>query len=106
MSGLSVTRGKKGKRKHIWTVAAEYSKNASGNASLNCPCALYTGTHPPPFVGNNFFCESENPDERQSYPFQRVNDPLWDSQGCPAGSTCCDRGGPWFTTTVTKKKEE
>ena len=21
-------------------------------------------------------------------------------QGCASGSTCCSRGGPWFTTTL------
>ena len=30
-------------------------------------------------------------------------DPLWDSQGCASGSTCCDRGGPWFTTTLSQE---
>ena len=32
-----------------------------------------------------------------------LDDPLWDSQGCAANSTCCDRGGPWFTTTVDQE---
>ena len=32
-----------------------------------------------------------------------LTDPLWDSLGCASGSTCCDRGGPWFTTTLSQE---
>ena len=52
----------------------------------------------PPFVGDKYFCEAGtfSLSSAQWYP----DDPLWDSQGCASGSTCCDRGGPWFTTTL------
>ena len=61
----------------------------------------YPGTAAPSFVGENFFCESGNsgPYESKWY----LDDPLWDSQGCASGSTCCDRGGPWFTTTLSEE---
>ena len=97
VEGLSVTYGTP--RNHIWTFAAGRSKDRQGN---NCPCASpYPGTDAPPFVGENFFCESGNsgPLEAQWY----LDDPLWDSQGCDANSTCCDRGGPWFTTTLSQE---
>ena len=97
VSGLSVTYGSP--RSHIWTFALGYSKDYSG---YNCPCASpYPGPAAPPFVGENVFCESGNsgPVEVQWY----LDDPLWDSQGCASGSTCCDRGGPWFTTTLTQE---
>ena len=32
-----------------------------------------------------------------------LDNPLWDSQGCASGSTCCNRGGPWFTTTLSQE---
>ena len=32
-----------------------------------------------------------------------LDDPLWDSQGCASGSTCCSRGGPWLTTTLSEE---
>ena len=32
-----------------------------------------------------------------------LDDPLWDSQGCGSGRNCCDRGGPWFTTTLRQE---
>ena len=52
-------------------------------------------------MGEKYFCESGNtgPYEHQWY----LDDPLWDSQGCGSGSTCCDRGGPWFTTTLSQE---
>ena len=98
MSGLSVTYGSP--RSHIWTFAAGYSKDYY-DGCCNCPCASLPGEAAPPFVGENIFCESGNtgPYESQWY----LDDPLWDSQGCANGSTCCDRGGPWFTTTLSQE---
>ena len=97
VDGISVTHGSP--RNHIWTFAAGLSKDYN-YSSWNCPCALYPGPAAPPFVGEKFFCESANTGtwEGQWY----LDDPLWDSQGCASGSTCCDRGGPWFTTTLLK----
>ena len=98
VSGLSVTHGSP--RNHIWTFAAGLSKNYS-DPSFNCPCAVYPGQAAPPFVGEKYFCESGNtgPWDDQWH----LDDPLWDSQGCVGNSTCCDRGGPWFTTTLSQE---
>ena len=62
------------------------------------PVPPLLGSAPPSFVGENYFCESGNPGpfETQWY----LDDPLWDSQGCASGSSCCGRGGPWFTTIL------
>ena len=94
VDGVSVTHGSP--RNHIWTFAAGMSKDYN-TPCCNCPCALYPGSVPPSFVGEKYFCESGNtgPWAAQWY----LDDPLWDSQGCTNG-TCCDRGGPWFTTTL------
>ena len=98
VEGLSVTRGSP--RSHIWSFASGQSKGHN-YPCCNCPCALYPGSVAPSFVGENFFCESGNtgPYEAQWY----LDDPLWDSQGCASGSTCCDHGGPWFTTTLSQE---
>ena len=99
VSGLSVTSGSP--RKHIWTFAAGLSRDYRYGAA-NCPCALYPGPAAPPFVGENVFCESGN--TGRFNPFRwNFDDPLWDSHGCVSGSTCCDRGGPWFTTTLNQE---
>ena len=100
VSGLSVTYGSP--RSHIWTFAAGYSKDHNYGHCCSCPCASpYPGSAAPSFVGENIFCESgsSGPLENQWY----LDDPLWDSQGCTSESTCCDRGGPWFTTTLSQE---
>ena len=99
VDGLSVTHGNP--RSHIWTFAAGASKSANFS-NYNCPCALYPGPAAPPFVGENYFCESINSGSYQ-FGLWYLDDPLWDSQGCASGSTCCDRGGPWFTTTLSQE---
>ena len=96
--GVSVTYGSP--RNHIWTFADGASKDYN-YPNHNCPCAVYPGPAAPPSVGENYFCESGN-----TGPFKQqwhLDDPLWDSQGCVANSTCCDRGGPWFTTTLSQE---
>ena len=99
VSGLSVTSGSP--RKHIWTFAAGLSRDYRYGAA-NCPCALYPGPAAPPFVGENVFCESGNTG-LLDLSHWHFDDPLWDSRGCASGSTCCDRGGPWFTTTLSQE---
>ena len=58
VSGLSVTYGSP--RNHIWTFAVGQSKDYD-YTDANCPCASpYPGPAAPPFVGDNYFCESGN----------------------------------------------
>ena len=102
IDGLSVTHGDP--RSHIWTFAAGLSKgnNYPHNDCCNCPCALYPGPAAPPFVGEDYFCESGISGNHQ-FGLWYFDDPLWDTQGCATNSTCCDRGGPWFTTTLSQE---
>ena len=99
VDGLSVTHGNP--RNHIWTFAAGLSKGVN-YSNYNCPCALYPGPVAPPLTGEDYFCESGNSGAYQ-FGFWYLDDPLWDSQGCASGSNCCDRGGPWFTTTLSQE---
>ena len=101
LSGLSVTHGTP--RNHIWSFAVGHIKGAPFHdaSCCSCPCTShFPGPSPPPFVGENFFCESGATSPRQRHWY--LDDPLWDSQGCVSGSTCCNRGGPWFTTTLSQ----
>ena len=101
VDGLSVTHGDP--RSHIWTFVAGLSKGMN-YPDYNCPCALYPGPAAPPFVGEDYFCESGIDGSYTNGLWYLNNaDPLWDSQGCVNGSTCCDRGGPWFTTTLSQE---
>ena len=98
VNGVSITHG--AVRDHIWTFAAGFSKDSNHGGQL-CPCAAqHQGRPPSLFVGEDYFCESgaSGPSEHSQW---YLDDPLWDSQGCASGSTCCDRGGPWFSTTLS-----
>ena len=99
VDGLSVTHGDP--RSHIWTFASGLSKDVNHTRS-NCPCALHAGPAAPPFVGQDYFCESGVSGDFELGVWY-LDDPLWDSQGCVSGSTCCSRGGPWFTTTLSQE---
>jgi len=62
VSGLSVTYASR--QNHIWTFAAGLSKDYDYSNCCNCPCASpYPGPDAPPFVGENYFCESGNTGE-------------------------------------------
>ena len=101
VSGLSVTYGSP--QNHIWTFAVGWP-SFIGPFSLTCPCADYLGSVTPPFVGENYFCESGGNSTTGLFEARWYFDnPLWDSQGCESGSMCCDRGGPWFTTTLSQE---
>ena len=98
VDGLSITYGSP--RQHIWTFAAGHEVPAP--AEHNCPCSAYPGVSPPPYVGNNWYCESGTPDGTTVilYP----DDPLWDGEDCRDGGTCCSmRNGnspPWFSVDL------
>ena len=102
VSGLSVTYASR--QNHIWTFAAGLSKDYDYGYCCNCPCAKHPFRTSPPFVGENYFCESGNTGQYEAQWY--LDDPLWDSQGCASGSTCCDRGGPWFTTTLSQEASD
>ena len=96
VDGVSITQGSP--RKHVWTlIAGLYETKYSAN--YNCPCNTPPGVHdPPPFVGDNYFCESGNPTNGVAGIIYQ-NDPLWDGDGCSTvESTCCNAtsGLPWF----------
>ena len=91
VDGVSITRGTP--REHIWSFAAGYF-SSSGNDGFHCPCIDNNEEFIPPFVGNDYFCDSgttENPSFNTFY----SDNPLWDGAGCEAGNGCCARG-PYF----------
>ena len=103
VNGISLTHGSPGGRQHIWTFAAGYVENNSSSYPANsCPCAdrATALSLVPSFVGNDYFCESGNPNSVVSS-ILYANDPLWDGQGCGAVS-CCELSyppgvtPPWF----------
>ena len=89
LDGVSVTRGSP-PRKHVWTFLADYSESV-------CPCSTGSTESVRSFMGNDYFCESGNPNSVASH-ILYTSDPLWDGQSCRnLESPCCNVPGiPWF----------
>ena len=96
-SGVSVTHGTP--RNHIWTFVAGRSE---GNPTwpLVCPCDSTRTIRIPPFVGNDYFCESgiNEPWDYNRHRTLHSSDTLWDGEDCLPSSTCCTQHNPPFFT--------
>ena len=107
VDGLSLTHGAPGSRQHIWTLASgAFAGGGSGSYPREqCPCDIGNTYPSPPFVGNDYFCESvatpnnwRVPSRYRFYP----NATLWDGQVCEGGGSCCQLNNPpWFTKNLT-----
>ena len=101
LDGAFIARGSP--RQHVWSFGAGFS-STQGFGTHRCFCSVHSGPFinkrfPREFVGNNSFCESGTDGEPDIGSFYSLN-PLWDAEGCPDGSQCCSRGGPYFSTTL------
>ena len=92
VDGLSVTYGTP--RNHIWTFAAGHGTSRFG--IHRCPCDNSNRGQaplPPPFVGENYYCDSED------------NGALWDGEGCTT-SCCTFNSPPWFSVQLNNTATE
>ena len=97
MDGISITHGHS--RVHIWSYVAGVTQSSSQHTHNNCPCSSLAGNGHQSFVGNNYYCESGNPnDDWESHLYS--NDKLWDGQQCEG--TCCknNKFPPWFSVQL------
>ena len=96
-SGVSLTHGSP--RQHIWTFAAGAKENAP-ESTKSCPCDATIDITIPPFVGEDYFCESGvNSGGTSGF---HPDDPLWDGSGCTTSSTCCSfNNPPYFTKQLS-----
>ena len=99
VDGISVTYGSP--RMHIWTFAAGVTEGTHGKP--DCPCAVSDPPlrkEAPEFVGNNYYCESGNPNQGFEYGHFYGQDPLWDGKQCEG--QCCSNGKspPWFSVEL------
>ena len=99
VDGLSITYGSP--RQHLWTFASGVREGpGTPRRSLdNCPCSSVPGASAPSYVGNNWYCESGNPNNGVPQSIV-VDDPLWDGENCEG--TCCSNGRspPWFSVEL------
>ena len=102
-SGVAVMHGSP--RQHIWTFAAGEWENKTRSTFL-CPCDSRYHIPIPPFVGEDYFCESgyiyPGYWDPESLYILHSNDTLWDGKDCHSSSTCCSRQNfPYFTKTFS-----
>ena len=107
LDGASITYGSP-PRTHIWSYAAGLSDQ--GSNTRRCPCNYHSSAGSPPFVGNDYYCETGGGDLSELNVLYD-NDPLWDGELCTnLESTCCTNPDmPWFTksfnTTINEDIE-
>ena len=97
VDGIVLTHGSP--RTHIWTFACgQYQYDT---ADSGCPCNGDSYTYSlPPYIGNDYFCDSGYR-YTSGLPLDYLtNDPLWDGAGCVSGSCCTFNSPPWFCKTL------
>ena len=105
VDGVAVMHGSP--RQHIWTFANGVMENDTTHRNWNCPCDTTGVISIPPFVGEDYFCESGYvyPGYRSDALEYRLhsNDTLWDGRDCHSTSTCCFlHNPPYFTKTLNQ----
>ena len=103
LSGVSITHD----NKHIWSYVNGWEEDyySNGNSDVSCPCSTGNPFNTtPPFVGNDYYCESGRFDNSYPVDYFFFNDPLWDGQQCNSDeSTCCTTPNmPWFIKTLNE----
>ena len=95
VDGVSLTYGNP--RQHIWTFAAALDNRED---IRSCPCTDINREENitiPPYVDNDYFCETGVPTGQISRHTFYPDDPLWDGEGCGPTSACCTfNNPPWF----------
>ena len=104
--GLSILHGSP--HNHIWTYTAGFIESTTHN--FNCPCNTGSTVQVPPYIGNDYYCESGNkvqfPDGTpcSEYSLLYAGDVLRDGQQCGGleAPCCTDPNMPWFIKTLNK----
>ena len=104
VSGLSITYSSN-PRENIWTFVS--GRGEQYDNEHNCPCSdtQIQTFDPPPYVGNNYYCESASW-YRSDYDTYYFNDTLWDGADCIGGTCCDDTTQPWFYRQLNQTKQD
>ena len=102
-SGISITHGgsfndPSDPPTHIWSFVAGNTQSP-GIIRMTSICPYDTGSDPPDFVGEDYFCESAIEVDHATVTFMfaqlsttfNFRNVLWDGEGCSAESECCSR---------------
>ena len=98
VDGVSITRGSP--RKHIWSFASGLTELSTDRNGCPCNSGATSLSRPPPFVGNDYYCESGC--TRMFQPRYKTEDPLWDGKQCrQREGPCCRKSYlPWFLKNI------
>ena len=100
VDGLSLTHGSP--RTHIWTFASGLFNGTGGNSYSNfrCPCDPGNTYGSPPFVGDDYFCDSVATVNNWYGPYRFYPDnALWDGQDL-LNPCFGNNNPPWFNRTL------
>ena len=94
--GVTLTHGPVGAREHIWTFATGLEEYGSNQFVCHCARDASSTIVVPPFIGDDYFCESGTLSDQGYNVFH--DEPLWDGDGCPEGNSCCTFSNPPYFT--------
>ena len=103
VDGVSIRHGSN-PRHHVWTFASAHSERL--NTTNICPCTNVNYANIdeiiiPPFIGDDYFCDSGFYSLTSCTASTFSTDELWDGEGCSPTSTCCEfNNPPWFCKTL------
>ena len=106
VDGVSITYGSS-VTKHIWTYANGISVQFGTTILSICSCNNGSTVQVPPYVGNDYYCETGNNNNYYSRNFF-PGDPLWDGHQCVGTEApCCTHPNmPWFIKTLDETTTE
>ena len=97
VSGVAVMYGSP--RQHIWTFACGLWDFDDLYPHSLCPCDSGSLSPSPPFIGEDYFCESGYSATQMNT--LHSNETLWDGRDCHSNSTCCSLNNPpYFSKTL------
>ena len=109
VDGISLTHGTGEARTHIWTfVSGLYQSEGIDQYAHNCcPCDPGNTYSSPPFVENDYFCESVTTNTHRFVWGFYPDNALWDGQGCESNNNCCQfNNPPWFKKVLANSTTE
>jgi cell division protein FtsL len=95
LDGVIISHG--AQQDHVWSFVAGYNEENHRN---RCPCSTGAGTQTPTTIGDNYFCESGNPNNAFDRGRLYSSDRLWDGEQCEG--RCCEgaQSPPWFSVQL------
>lgn len=98
LDGASLSHGNPGARQHIWTFLSAANQIGSPDDESYYFCPEPNDPMIPSFVGNDYFCDSGEPNfGGGSNTMFYGDDPLWDGRGCiDPFARCLHNFPPWF----------